>query len=144
MNQENIMEEQLGRQILILANAIINTRNSHLQKLSLTAAQADSLHFFILNDGATITDLKEHLQIAHQTASGIVQRMTAKGLLEIKKSEKDARYQEVTPTRDGIKLEEEIVGNRVRTGRKLLKGMDEEQKKQFLYLLDIALKNIKD
>lgn len=144
MNNNNSIEEQLGRQILILANAIINTRNSHLQKLSLTAGQADSLHFFILNHDVTITDLKQHLQITHQTASGIVQRMASKGLLELKKSDKDARYQVVTPTDSGIKLEKEIINNRVRTGGILLKGMNEDEKKQFLHLLDIALKNIKN
>ena len=81
-NREYIIE----RQIVKLANAIIKRRDIHLKELNLTAGQADSLEFIAGRGNAAITDLKDHLEITQQTASGIVQRMEAKNLVSLRKS----------------------------------------------------------
>lgn len=136
-------EAEMGRLIFILANSVIKTRNRHLNELDITAVQADALRFFILNDGATATDLKKYLDISHQTANGIVRRMVSKGLLELNRSETDARCQIVTPTPAGIKLEERINQNRKRTGKLLTEHMSESEKEEFTRLLVLAFENIK-
>ena len=48
------LESDVGRLVLKLANTIIKNRNSHLEVLGLTASQADSMKFFLANEGATI------------------------------------------------------------------------------------------
>ena len=71
-------EYELARQVLTLANRIVKNRNNHLKELNITAEQADSLLFFHAHHDSSISDLKEYLQISHQTARGIVKRLEEK------------------------------------------------------------------
>lgn len=142
--EANEREYVLARLILKVANTIIKNRNSHLKQLDLTAAQADSLQFFLAQEGATITDLKEHLGITHQTARGIVQRLAEKGLISLHQSEQDGRYLIISPTHQGVAIGHKLRKNGIRTGHKLLKGMDSDQQQTFLHLLQIALVNIQE
>ena len=84
-------EYELARQVLTLANRIVKKRNSHLKELNITAEQADSLLFFDANEGSSISDLKQYLQIRHQTARGIVKRLEEKGFLKLSVSEEDSK-----------------------------------------------------
>lgn len=135
-------ENELGRLILKLANTIIKNRNRHLEALELTTGQADSLQFFLSHGSATITELKEHLGITHQTACGIVQRMAAKGLVEMHRSIIDARCQIVEATTVGQALGYKMVANRERTGGLLLRGMSTTERDTFIRLLTLALSNV--
>jgi DNA-binding MarR family transcriptional regulator len=137
-------ENELGRLILKLANTIIKNRNRHLQALDLTAAQADSLQFFLSHDNATATDLKDAFGIAHQSARGIVSRMAEKGCVTLKKSELDGRCQLVTPTEYGRELGERMMKNRLRTAGKLLDGMTDEEQEGFIRCLHQAFENVKN
>lgn len=135
-------EYAFARLILKLANTIIKNRNRHLKELDLTASQADSLHFFRSHDFASISQLKEHLGIAHQTARGIVCRLEKKGLIQMRKSEADARFQTICLTKKGLSVEKIIQHNGTRTGNKLLKGIRPDEQERFFELLQTALKNI--
>lgn len=137
-------EYLLARLILKLANTIIKNRDNHLKALDLTTGQADSLQFFFTHENATITDLKKHLSITHQTARGIVQRLEAKELLSMQKSDQDGRYQIITLTTQGIKMCQCFQKNGIRTGHKLLIGMSEEEQELFFQLLQKAYKNVEN
>ena len=137
-------ENELGRLILKLANTIIKNRNRHLEALDLTSGQADSLQFFLTHDQATATELKEYLGITHQTARGIIQRMITKGLLELHRSDADARCQIVEVTPAGQEMGLRMIDNRERTGGLLLQGMDAMERKNFIRLLTKALANVSD
>ena len=137
-------ENELGRLILKLANTIIKNRNRHLEALDLTSGQADSLKFFLTHDQATATELKEYLGITHQTARGIIQRMITKGLLELHRSDADARCQIVEVTPAGQEMGLRMIANRERTGGLLLQGMDAMERKNFIRLLTKALANVSD
>lgn len=143
MKIEHIREEELGRLILQLANTIIKNRNHHLKSLGLTTSQADSLQFFISYDNASVTDLKNEFGITHQTASGIVQRMADKGLLEVNKSKTDSRYQIVKPTQKGIELNERLDDNKTQTAGRILDKMTMQDQTKFVRLLKTALDNVK-
>ena len=137
-------QDNLGQLILTLSNTIIKNRNHHLEDLNLTAAQADSLKFFLTHEQATIKDLKEHLDITHQTAQGLVARLAEKGLVTLRRSSSDKRCQRVSVTEAGHLLGDRITGNRRRTGRLLLHGMSEEETEIFIRLLRRAYENVKD
>ena len=139
---ENNKEYQLARSIVKLANTIIKNRNRHLQELDLTAGQADSLQFFYPRQGAAITDLKEHLGITHQTARGIVQRLEAKGLVLLQKSDKDARFQQIFLTSAGQQTVQILHNSGIRTGHKLLYQMTEAEQEIFTRLLNKAAANL--
>ena len=138
-----MLENDLGRLILKLSNTIIKNRNRHLRALGLTSAQADSLKFYLTHKGATIKDLKEHLEISHQRAQGIVARMEEKGLLTLERSSSDKRYQRVTPTAEAVMLGERLSANRERTGALLQQGMTRLEQAEFLRLLTLAYENVK-
>lgn len=133
-----------ARQVLKLANTIIRNRNIHLKELDLTAEQADSLQFFLSKENSTATDLKKHLNVTHQTSRGIVERLKQKKLVVLQKSEEDARCHVVIPTAAGREMGERLKNNGTHTGEKLLYGMNEDEKEQFINMLKRALDNINE
>lgn len=141
---EQNREYVIARQIVKLANTIIKRRDSHLKELDLTAGQADSLQFIVSHGNVAITDLKEHLEITHQTASGIVQRMQAKKLVKLSKSKEDARRMLIFPTEKGREIYKILRSNGVQTGSSLLNGMTESEQKEFARLTALALDNIRN
>ena len=136
-------ENKLARLLLNLSNTIIQNRNRHLQALGLTASQADCLQYFLSNEGASISDLKNAMDITHQTAWGIVQRVEAHGWVRLQRSGEDRRRQVVIPTASGRRLGELMIRNRERTGSLLLRGMTEEEQQKFYHLAAQAYENVK-
>ena len=136
-------ENKLARLLLNLSNTIIQNRNRHLQALGLTASQADCLQYFLANEGTSISDLKNAMDITHQTAWGIVQRMEVHGWVRLQRSDEDRRRQVVIPTASGRRLGELMMRNRERTGSLLLRGMTEEEQQKFYHLAAQAYENVK-
>ncbi len=136
-------ENKLARLLLNLSNTIIQNRNRHLQALGLTASQADCLQYFLANEGTSISDLKNAMDITHQTAWGIVQRMEAHGWVRLQRSDEYRRRQVVIPTASGRRLGELMILNRERTGSLLLRGMTEEEQQKFYHLAAQAYENVK-
>ena len=136
------MEYMLARKIRELANLITKNRDIDICNLGLTAVQADVILFFAENQGKSVVDLKIFLGITHQTARGIVQRMVHKGLLTMIASETDARYKKIFLTKKGVMVYKNMQKNGTYTGNKLLNGMSTKEKKQFLSLVTLALKNL--
>ena len=136
-------KNKLARLLLNLSNTIIQNRNRQLQALGLTASQADCLQYFLANEGTSISDLKNAMDITHQTAWGIVQRMEAHGWVRLQRSDEDRRRQVVIPTASGRRLGELMMRNRERTGSLLLRGMTEEEQQKFYQLAAQAYENVK-
>ena len=136
-------EYELARQVLTLANQILKSRNKHLKELNITAEQADSLTFFYFNADKSISDLKDHLHIRHQTARGIVKRLEEKDLLKLSVAESDARCKTVSLTEKGIHIVECLKQNGTHTGYKLLSGMTKTEQEEFSILIEKALINMK-
>ena len=136
-------EYELARQVLTLANRIVKKRNGHLKELNITAEQADSLLFFDANEGSSISDLKQYLQIRHQTARGIVKRLEEKDFLKLSVSEADGRYKTVSITENGDKIVKQLKQNGTHTGDQLLTGMTKQEQEQFSILIKKALENVK-
>lgn len=135
-------EYELARQVLTLANQILKSRNGHLKELNITAEQADSLTFFYFHADKSISDLKDHLHIRHQTARGIVKRLEEKGFLKLSVAEADGRCKKVSLTEKGIDIVERLKQNGTHTGYKLLSGMTKAEQEQFSALIKRALKNM--
>ena len=129
MNYEDT--HQLGRLILKLANTLIKNRNRHLEALGLTTSQADSLQYFLANPESTVTDLKDYLEITHQTARGLVQRIEEKGLVSLTPSVVDGRCRSISPTENGKDLGVKMAHNREMTVLRLLSGMTEEEQERY-------------
>lgn len=136
------MEQKLARQILRLARMIISNRNKEIQDLGLTAAQADSLKFFADHEGKSVSDLKIHLGVSHQTARGIVERLVDKQVLCQETASQDARVKAVFLTEKGRVLEAKLMQNGTNVVQTLLSGMSSEECRCFCRLIDRALENL--
>ena len=135
-------EYELARQVLTLANQILKSRNGHLKELNITAEQADSLTFFYFHADQSISDLKDHLHITHQTARGIVKRLEEKGFVKLSVAEADGRCKTVSLTEKGVHIVERLKQNGTHTGYRLLSGMTQSEQEQFSVLIARALKNM--
>ena len=125
-----------------MANQILKSRNKHLKELNITAEQADSLTFFYFNADKSISDLKNHLHITHQTARGIVKRLEEKGFVKLSVAESDGRYKMVSLTEKGKHIVECLKQNGTHTGYQLLSGMTKKEQEQFSILIARALNNM--
>ena len=138
----NVDEHDLAVLVLNLSNRITRDRNLHLKNLEITSRQADILHFLESRTATTITDLKYFLKVSHQTAQGIVKRMSDKELVTLSRSSIDKRVQIVTLTNLGTQTLSLIHLQGENTGSILLKGMSSKQQLQGLNFLKEAYKNI--
>lgn len=135
-------EYTFARKILLLGKNIVASRNDNLKSLNLTIQQADALLFFNKTPDASIRQLSNYLEVTHQTASGIVKRLCDKDAIIMTPSEKDARYNMISLTTEGLRLVELLKENGTHTGEKILSNMSADEKMQFEQLLDKALANI--
>lgn len=143
MNPIKKTEYQIARQVSQLANKIVKRRNEHLKELAITGEQSDTLTFFYWHPNQSISDLKDYLQVTHQTARGIVSRMVEKNILQLTPSLKDGRVKVVTVTAKGQGIMQHLKHNGKNTGSQLLAGMTPTEQEQFSTLISRATQNIK-
>lgn len=136
------LEYLFTRKIRELAILITKSRDADIRELGLTTAQADVILYFAENPGKSIVDLKSFLGVTHQTARGIIQRMSDKGFLEIHSSSNDARYKQISLTEKAISVYNNMKKNGTRTGNQLLNGISPEEKEKFLWALNRGLENL--
>ena len=136
-------ENQIGRLVLMLSHTILKNRNRHLAAIGLTAGQADCLRFCLEREEGTVTELKEYLGVAHQTAQGIVRRLEEKEMVALRRSSRDGRCQLICLTPAGREAADKMVQSRERTGGKLFQGMSPQERTQLLRLLTQAYENVK-
>lgn len=134
---------EITRGILKLGNRLNYIRDNDLEKRNLTPVQSETMLFFSANEGATISDLKDHLKISHQAARNILERLKTKKYLYTVVSEKDKRANSVYLTEEGRTLINSLKGTGSKVGEVLLAGFSEEEKNMFLYLINKASDNMK-
>lgn len=143
MNHLPDKEFEVARKVLTLANRIVSNRNQHLKELDITAEQADSLLFFSVQVNSSITMLKDYLDVSHQTARGIVNRMEHKNLITLLPSKTDGRFKVITLTQYGKNIVSILKRNGTNTGTNLLMGLNQEEQDQFIFLISTILNNTK-
>ncbi|MGQ2374723.1 MarR family winged helix-turn-helix transcriptional regulator [Companilactobacillus zhachilii] len=137
-NQEYIM----ARRILELANKLVATRNQHIRMLNITTYQADTLNFFADYPNSTISNLKDFQHIKHQSAQAITQKLNEKGLVELTENPNDHRAKLVSLTDAGRTMRNHLQENGSHTGEQLLNGFSDEEKAQFLALIERSVNNL--
>lgn len=73
--------------------------------------------------------------------AGILKRLENKSLITRKTDEKDARKIIITPTEEGLALEDYLKETAAQTEEILLQGMTKAEQDEFYRLLKIALQN---
>lgn len=92
------------RQFQRVGRLMMQGRDRDLEDLGLTSIQADALLFFDRYPDSQINGLRDHLNVSHQAACGLVDRMKAKGLLDVEVSDEDARAKTVSLSEIGRRV----------------------------------------
>ena len=92
------------RQFQRVGRLMMQGRDKDLEDLGLTSIQADALLFFDRYPNSQINGLRDHLNVSHQAACGLVDRMKTKGLLDVEVSGEDARAKTVSLSEIGRRV----------------------------------------
>jgi len=132
-----------GRRILKIGNRLNYMRTIDLEQKKLTPAQSDTMIYFASNEGMSAADLAKHLEITHQAARNIVERLKSKNYLYTAASKNDGRVNSVYLTEDGKKIYALLKETGGKVGDVLLQGFSEAEKEQLFSFLERISENIK-
>lgn len=132
------------RKIIKLGNQLNHVRDEYLRKKNMTSAQSDTLIFYFRYPGKSITDLKDYLQVSHQAARKLVEKLRAKEYLYLVSSKKDARVAEVFLTDKGLEICTRLISDGTHAGADLLKDFSMAEKEKLLSFLMRIQENITD
>ena len=135
---------QTAEQIIRLGNAVTWIKNQKTQFMNLTATQSEAIRYILKNyeeKEITAADLMANLHLSQSTVAGIIQRLVKKGLIDKKTDTNDGRKNIIIPTGKGVELENRLKQTAVATEEIIVKGMSNEEQKEFNRLLQIALDN---
>ena len=127
-----------------LSNALIWFRNQELQLYDLTSSQFEVIRYLLTHREQDITagTIMMRLELSQSTIAGILKRLHAKGLIQCRTDQHDARREFVSLTEHGLALEESLQGIAYKTEKILLQGMSQAEQEEFYRLLHLALENM--
>ena len=103
-------EGQILQLFKMVHNAMVEECNQKVKKLDLTSAQILVLGCLDCAGGKEVCqkDLEKSLNLSNPTITGIVKRLEAKGFIERKTWEKDARYKRLYLTEKALNMKGEM------------------------------------
>ena len=126
----------IQRSILKTGNRLLNIRSDNLKAFDLTPNQSETLLFFDRHPGAIILDLKDYLQISHQAARNLVERMKEKDLLQAVVSDTDGRAKQIYLSSKGTAICNQLKQQGGRVGSELLRVLSETEQENLLHPLE--------
>lgn len=133
---------QIERLILKTGNQINSIRETDLAHYNLTTTQSESILYYSGHPGSSIKELAEYLQISHQGAQKLVEKLKTKGILKTSVSPEDHRVIQVSLSEAGAQLCQDLKRNGSSTGDTILQGFTEDEKVQLLDYLQRVRKNL--
>lgn len=135
------MEELLNSkfQKLILRFHQLGGELPPLEKFDITPAQVVYLDYLAKHPDCRSTQLTRALQYSAASVSAMVSLLEAKGLVKKTQEAQDARALSLTLTEKGFQVVYEIEAFRNKRIEKILKALNETEKKTLLGLLEKAL-----
>lgn len=131
--------------IKCIDNALAKEANQRLQALNLTIQQNRALILLAHAEGHTLSlkTLEEHFGAAQSTVAGLVARLEKKGLVEALTSPADRRIKLVRLTEEGQALHARGRQGVIDSEARLTALLTEEEKVQFLHLLEKVYEAVK-
>lgn len=129
--------------IVRLGNVVAWLRNQRMQKRDITSTQSDVIRYILKHRQEPVSagDLMKEFSLSPSTMAGILKRLEHKALIARRTDKQDARKILITPTEEGLALEDYLKETAVQTEEILLRGMSEAEQAEFYRLLQIALRN---
>ncbi|MGN0137990.1 MAG: MarR family winged helix-turn-helix transcriptional regulator [Candidatus Methanomethylophilaceae archaeon] len=134
---------ELIRKVQKVGKRLISERDSDLSDIGVTSTQSSALLFIAATPRCRITDLGENMEISHQAARMLVERMVEGGFLETAVDEEDARARIVTLTPLGTEVWKRVGEKGTNAGQRALKGLSDEEMAQLSALMDKIYGNIR-
>lgn len=129
--------------VVQLGNVVAWLRNQRMQQKDITSSQSDVIRYILKHRDQPVSagDLMKQLSLSPSTMAGILKRLENKSLIARRTAENDARKIIITPTKEGMALEDYLKETAAQTEEILLKGMTKAEQDEFYRLLKIALQN---
>ena len=135
-------EGVIGPRIGYLSKLIRKEFNKAVAEQDLFSGQQDILFFINENEGITLRELADKLDVAPATASVSVKRMEKSGFIIKKADEADGRIIRLYPTEKARQTPLKIREKMDKMDLILKQGMTEEEAKVLSRLLDKAVSNL--
>lgn len=114
-----------------------------LASMELTAAQGHIMGFLARRDSAPCSrDVEEAFHLSHPTVSGLLSRLEKKGFIEFRTDEADRRCKRIYIMPKGQQCTEMMRKTIMDNEERIVRGFSEEEKEQFLRLLERAADNM--
>ena len=115
--------------------------NKRSEELGITAPQARILFFINENENVRQVDIEKRFNLSKSTVSGFIKRMERNQV--IKRVHKGSSIN-LIPDEKGLRIIDSLKKNRYLVIERLLKGMDEKERQDFVNKVKQALKNFEE
>lgn len=137
-----VSQFKTATKLVQLGNAVTYFRNVKEKEIGLTSVQSDAMRAILENPGITAVMLKEKMRLSQSTVAGIPSRLERKGIIMKSADKSDGRKAILSATKLGEELAETLKTTALETQRELTLGMNDDEKREFDRLLQIALDNM--
>lgn len=134
--------EYIGQLLIKLHKAHRATIASKLSALNMYPGQEGLLYYLSQNDGLTMSELVEKLEIKHSTLFTMIERMAKAGLISKDKDKNDKRTSRVFLTNQGKQKLKELSKIWLDIESQLAKKFDEEEKAKLKTVLNKLINNL--
>ncbi len=135
--------KKLGRLVKLVHLSFENGRNRFFKQYDITSSQMDLLDYLDQKEpkAASQKEIVDYLKLSYATVSGLIGRLEAKGYLCRVSSKEDKRANLIMLTGQAEQLFERCGEHMGARDRALTRDFTQEEKEQFVYLLEKILKN---
>jgi DNA-binding MarR family transcriptional regulator len=141
--QKKQQQHSIGYLLISIGKRRRNKSNALLALAGIHSGQDILLYYLSADDGQTISELVDKMNIKHPTIFTMVNRMEAVGLLRKEKDANDKRASRVTLTEKGKQAAGKVVGIWRTIEATTLEGLDGEEQKTLVSLLQKINDNLK-
>lgn len=135
-------KNMIGPRIMCLSKLIRQISNDAWSKQGLFSGQQDLIFILLENEGITLNQLADKLEVSTATASVSVKRMEKSGFIIKKTDKSDARIVRLYPTEKAKASSQEVRKHMDSMEEILHKNLTEEQVLNLTNTLDTAIGNL--
>lgn len=138
------MQEQLGFKVKTISRLLGMHMDRRIHSLGLTGSQGRVLGYLCLKRGEPVRarDVEQQFGFSHPTASGLLQRLAAKGFIVFVPDLDDRRCKRICPTEKALQLNEAIRAQIHCSEQALSAGMSPAELEILRELLDRMIHNL--
>lgn len=139
-------EQDLSLIVLRLAHEIVQHENASLAKCGLTCSKSNTVAFLWHNRDKTINQkaIATYFGVKGSSVTSILNSMEKQGLITRTKNPGDSRNNIVALSEEGLALNTVLQGQVRYLEEKMLKGMDDDERRAFMNSLLKVVKNFED